>query len=153
MTAAQLCLVLMNIPAVPLLYHHRTANSQYTFGTGIVGNASVGSICSWHKYYRRRSLWPRQFLMMKPVAVFETQDFLTRMAAQKNIITVNIYVNRIRLPQSTRVLWREPRYPTLCILTHADSHGHLSGRSQSSFILGVLSYCTMTYSWKDYVSG
>lgn len=137
-TAAQLCLVLTNKPAVPLLYHHRTRHSQHKVGTGIVGNASVGSICSWHKYYLRRSLLPHQFLMMKPVTVFETLDFLTRQAAQKNIITVNFYVNRIRQPQITRVLWREPHYPTLCILTHADSHGHLSSRSQSSFILGIL---------------
>lgn len=137
-TAAHLCVVLINIPAMPLLYHHRVANSQHTVGTGIAGNASVGSICNWHKYYLRRSLLPYQFLMMKPVTVFET------LAAQKNIITVNIYVNRIKLHQSTRVLWREPLYPTVCNLTHADSHGHLSSRSQSSFILGVLSYFTMT---------
>jgi hypothetical protein len=131
---------------MPLLYHHRAANSQHTVATGIVGNASVVSICSWHKYYLRRSLLPHQFLMMKPVTVFETLEFITRLAAQKNIITVSIYVNRIRLPQSTRVLWRELGYSVLSNLTHADSHGHLSSRSQSSFILGFLSCFTMTWS-------
>ena len=143
-TAAWVCVVLINNPTMPLLYHRGAANSQHMVGTGIVGNASVGSVCSWRKYYLRRSLLPHEFLMMKPVTVFETLDCLTRLKAQKNIITFNIYVNRIRLPQSTRVLWRELRYPTLCNLTHADSHGHLSSRSQSSFILGVLSYFTMT---------
>jgi hypothetical protein len=58
----------------------------------------------------------------------------------KNIVPVNAYVNRIGLPQSTRVvLWREPCYSNLCVLTRAGSHGHLSSRNQSSFIPGVLS--------------
>jgi hypothetical protein len=56
--------------------------------------------------------------MMKPVKVYETLDLLTRLEAQKNTITVNAYVNRIRLPQSTRVvLWRDHAAET-CVYSH-----------------------------------
>jgi hypothetical protein len=127
-TAAWLCVVLINNPTMPVLYHHGAANNQHVVGTGIEGNTSVGSVCSWRKYYPRRSLLPHEYLMMKPVTVFETLDFLTGLKAQKNIISFNTYVSRIRLPQNTRVLWRGLRYATLCNLTRADSHGHLSGK-------------------------